>query len=516
MGFFMAVSAVLLLVLYGRALSAPFVYDDVGSIVQNQTLTPFSSAVRYFFTHATVLTANFRGTGAQTYRPLFWVSLALDNAVWDKDPFGFHLTELLLHWLNGLLLFSLSKRFVDFVIAVVATVLWLLLPINSEVVAWASARGHALCFFWLLSALCLALRYMEQKQLKTALAFFTCACLALLSNEAGVLLLPLLLVVLYFVREPNRFSSVHLAALSLTAGGLYGVIRLVVGTEPSSGHGNTWSVGLAFVQYFRWALLPLHMSIERSTSMPQGRSSIAALAAWTLLIALATIAFLVRKLNRPISAGLLWFIVATLPYCGFVFIYQGAAERYLYIASAGLTLAVASFVQLSRRSVRNGCVVLLVLWLGWSVWRLEARLSDWADPVRLFQSSLAATPNSPTLPLDLASVLLDRGIAAEDKLDYTVAEVNFREAMHYAPQEIAPLNNLGILLFKEGKRVEGMSYVQRAILLRPSDPNPYFNMGVLLHASGEDSRALDFYVKALKLKPNEPDVLAEVRKLHLH
>lgn len=516
MRFFVVVSAVLLLALYGRVLSAPFVYDDMSAIVHNQTLTPFSDAVTYFFTHATVLTANFRGTGGQTYRPLFWTSLALDNAVWDKNPFGFHLTELLLHWLNGLLLFSLFKRFVDSSIAFVAATTWLVLPINSEVVAWASARGHALCFFWILSALCLALRYSERRRPQDAVAFFTCASLALFSNEAGVLVLPLLLVVLYFAGETNRSSSILLAVLSLVSSGLYGTLRVVVGTGPNSGHGNAWSVGLAFLQYLRWTVFPLHMSIERSTSMPQDRNSMAALTAWALLVALATTAFLVRKQNRPISVGLFWFLVATLPYCGFVFIYQGAAERYLYIASAGLTLALAALVQSSKASMRTTCVAFLVIWAGWSVWRLEARLSDWADPVRLFQSSLATTPNSPTLPLDLASVLLDRGIAAEDKLDNEAAEVSFREAMNYAPHEIAPLNDLGILLFKEGRKIEGMSYVQRAILLRPSDPNPYFNMGILLHASGEDSRALDFYVKALKLKSNDPDVLAEVRKLHLH
>jgi hypothetical protein len=107
-----------------------------------------------------------------------------------------------------------------------------------------------------------------------------------------------------------------------------------------AGKGAMTSFGLFFWKYLAWMVFPIHMSIERSTDTPPSGWSGHALAAW-LFVALVCAALIVvhRKISRS-PIGLAWMGIGLLPFCGIVFIYQGMAERYAYLASAGLALMV--------------------------------------------------------------------------------------------------------------------------------------------------------------------------------
>ena len=93
------------------------------------------------------------------------------------------------------------------------------------------------------------------------------------------------------------------------------------------------------------------------------------------------------------AAGLGWLILATVPFCGVVFIYQGMAERFMYFASIGLALAMSSILSMPFTAQRKLVAAFILVWMAWGVWRLESRLTDWSDPVLLYQSSLDATPD---------------------------------------------------------------------------------------------------------------------------
>ena len=131
---FLLLSAAWVLYLYWRALWNPFSsYDDLTMIVNNPDLASWHGISHYL--HTNVSFVGSRGSGESYYRPLFWLSLALDSKLWGSHPFGFHLSSLLLHWINGFLLFSLLRKVrVPLEIAGCTALVWLALPINSEVV----------------------------------------------------------------------------------------------------------------------------------------------------------------------------------------------------------------------------------------------------------------------------------------------------------------------------------------------------------------------------------------------
>ena len=125
-------------VVYLNALHNPFVYDDHHTVVQNPSIARVTDV------RAVVL-------GAVT-RPIVNFSYALDRAVWGTGPFGFHVTNVLLHMLNVVLLFQLASRFdKDRIVAFAASILLAVHPMMTEAVGYISGRSEVLCatFFML-------------------------------------------------------------------------------------------------------------------------------------------------------------------------------------------------------------------------------------------------------------------------------------------------------------------------------------------------------------------------------
>ncbi len=542
---FAFVGAIWVLALYGNALSAPFIYDDIDQIVRNPALASLRLTFHRFLLSPVSFNSQLRGAGGATYRPLYWISLALDRRIWGLDASGFHFTNLILHWINGVLGFLLLRRLrVATWTAGVAALLWLGLPINTEAVAWVSARGYLFCTFFVLLALLAANGYLRRGRSWLLLAaYFAASFAALLSHEEGVLVLPLTLLVAYSTDRLAPRLTGWLAAASVLAGGMYVVLREAVKTG-SSGHGGAalWAVGLAFWRYMQWMILPVHMSVERSTSMPANVASLGTIAGWMGLAALVVAMVLLRKRLPLVAAGLAWAVIALLPFCGFVFIYQGMAERFEYMAAAGLALAVTSLALEYAGAAKWFAVGCLVVWMTWGAWRVRARVLNWNDPVTLFESSLVATPRSELLLYDLGDQYRERGdlaaavknfkqalalnpkdagtvlnlaVVLQQLGDKQEAEAGFRRVIALKPEQSDAYNDLGVLLTSAGRIDEAIQCFQTAIKNNPADATPYFDLAVLFQQRGQDEVALPFYRKVLELKPGDPDTMHNVSKLHL-
>ncbi len=317
------------------------------------------------------------------------------------------------------------------------------------------------------------------------------------------------------------------------------------------------------------------MSVERSTSTPANVFSVTGVVGWIGLLALIGSVVLLRERVPIVAAGLGWMVIALLPFCGFVFIYQGMAERFCYLATAGLALAVASFALEyagDAKKIAMGCVA---LWVVWGAWRVNARMVDWGDPVRLYQSSLEATPTSPTLFYNLGFAYREKGYLAKAEENYREAtrlwpeyqrawaslgdidsqlgrpkdaveayrkavalnatdagttmnlavalqqvgdnrgaEEQLQRAIALDPKGSAAYTDLGVLYRQEGRVDDAIKAFQMAIDNNPSDPTPYFDLAVMFQQRGQDDIAIRFYKKVLALRPDDPDTLVNLGKLH--
>jgi len=492
-------------VLYAHAVTAGFAsYDDAPQIVQNPSLASLTGSLKYFRSPVS-FASDLRGSGGAFYRPLFWLSLAIDEKLWGLNPVAFHLTNVLLHWSTGLLLFLLLRQLLMSPLsAALTSLLWIGLPVNSEAVVWISGRSYCLAACFLLAGMLLAERYLSRPAVKYLAGYGLAAFCALLSHEQGVLIVAFTLLLIIQNHRGETKPATLLFGASLISILLYFRLRHAAGaTGGVTAKGTMASVGLFFWKYLGWMVLPIHMSVERSTDTPSPGWSGQALAAW-LCLALAGAVWTVvhRKIPRS-SIGFAWLGIGLLPFCGMVFIYQGMAERYTYVASVGLALLVVVIGLESQVRLRPFALGVTAVWVLWGVYRLETRTSDWSDAARLYGHSLEATPRSAKLHYNLGAVL-------EQRRDFAQASDEYKKAVVLEPHYEPALAGLGNVDLNLGRAKEASQMFQKALQLKPDDVKTVTNYGTALQSLGEIDAAKEQYQRAIALAPDNDDAYCDL------
>ena len=499
---FAIISACWVALLYRHVIGAAFVYDDVTQIQKNPALSSWRSVAEYARS-AVPFNSEFRGMGGSFYRPLFWFSLALDRALWSLRATGFHFTNLALHWANGLLAFLLLRKLrVSLLLSAAVSIIWLGLPINSEVVAWVSGRSISLAVLFLLISLLSADWYVRSNRIVALLCYALASFGALLSHEIGILALPMTCLLLYAANAVRR-SWFVLSSVGLAVDAVYLWLRHSAGARLTSGVPATIEPAITFWKYIAWILLPVRMSIERSTDVPTNNSPMIRAAA--LIGGLALFFAILRLRNKmpEVAAGLALVCIALVPVCGIVPIYQGMAERYTYLAALGLVLAIVGLLSHLRNWVRSLVLYALILWVFWGVWRLNARVLDWRDAISLYAKSLEATPRSPVL-------LYNLGVAFAEAGDTSKAADYYQRAIALKPDYTSAIINLGNLFQRQGDYSQSAALYQRAISLDPRDPDAWVDFGNLYLQLALTEQAKNAYEKAIALRPNDVEAIIDL------
>ncbi len=499
---FAIISACWVVLLYRHVIGAPFVYDDVAQIQNNITLSSWRSAAVYARS-AVPFNSEFRGFGGSFYRPVFWFSLALDRALWRSNATGFHFTNLFLHWANGLLAFLLLRRLrVSLLLSAIVSIIWLSLPINSEVVAWISGRSISLAVWFLLTGLLSAHWYLRSNRIVALFCYVIASFGALLSHEIGILTLPMTYLLLY-VGGAARRNWLVLSGAGLAVDAVYLWLRHIGGARLTSGVSVPIGLAITFWKYIDWILLPVRMSIERSTDVPTNSSTI--IRAGAVIGGLALLFAILRLRNKlpEVAAGLTWLCIALVPFCGIVPIYQGMAERYVYLAGLGLVFAiVALFFHLKGRT-RSVVLCAGILWVLWGAWRVNARVLNWRGEVPLYLSSLDATPKSSVL-------LYNLGVAFAEAGDTSKAADYYQRAIALKPDYTSAIINLGNLFQNQANYSQAEGLYKRAISLDPQDPDAWVNLGNLYLHLALTQQAKSAYEKAIALKSNDIEAIIDL------
>ena len=537
---YLVASAAWLALLYGPGVNGGFVYDDLPHIQYNNSLASWSRTFHYFRA-GDPFARDLLGGGGTAWRPLMWLTLSLDSHVWGSNPLAFHITSLVLHWIGGAFAFRLLIRLeIPQVWAAAACFLWLGLPINSEAVAWMSAVSYPLMFCFLCASLLAADSWLRNGSKLSILLWVLTAAAALMSNEEGLIALPLAFLLMCFRNSLPRLRCIALVATGTVVDLVYLTGRWFIRASLPAGAPVVSAFGATYVRYLHWMILPVQMSVERSTSTPSNVSSIERVAGLAGSLFLVTTIYWLRKKAPAVSHGLAWMFVGLLPFCGIVPIYQGMAERYAYVASFGFVVALIAIVCGAGQRARPIIAGLVLLWALWGAWRLHSRVLDWNDPVTLFTASLEATPNSIKLLYNLGTAyelsgrfdeaagvyqkILARNGTYEPALvgmgdvelaagNLALAETAYSQATIDNPSDENADCNLGVVLVKEGKTDRAIQVLRRAIRIGPSDPNAYYDLGAAYQVGGDRTLAVEMYKRALDLKPGDPQTVANLESL---
>jgi Flp pilus assembly protein TadD len=521
---------------YANSLKNSFVWDDVSVIVENNFvkswehlpliftkdyLTPFSKTQNLYIPDFT------KGSGETTYRPVVTASYFIDYALWQLNPFGYHLTNIILHILNTLLLFCLVSLLTgNRGIALLASLLFAVHPVNSEAVNVISFREDLLAFLFFMSSFILYIKcngYTGKKQLYTYILSLVSFSLALFSKEMSVTL-PFVLVMydhfFGFHREGKNFlarrASRYAGYIIILA--FYLWVRLVVMKNPSeppvgypggSFYTNVITMVQVFFSYIRWLFFPSgipvvlresHLSIAHAFFTPEVLVSV------SLLMFFLALAIRVRKTATLVSFAVFYLFITLVPVSNIWPIVNFMASRYLYIPMVGFCLAVATLLVTSAthgsRSLQSGILrnavrCFIIIFLVSSALLTTTRNTVWINNTAVASEMVQRYPQSAMAHASLGASFLKDGVLDKAIREYAVA-------VRLEPGSALYHKNLGTGYCVKGMLLEASEELAKAYALSCNVPGldeAYSDLGFAFERKGLYAEAIDAHKRAVALNP---------------
>ena len=468
--------------------------------------------------------ACFNPVGGNWHPLTVWSHMA-DCQLFGLKPWGHHLTSVLLHALNTVLVFLLLRGLTGaFWRSALVAALFGLHPLHVESVAWVAERKDVLSTCFGLVSLMFYARYgrkrlaVENRDVKArgvpaprrldyllALVFFA---LGLMSKPMLVTWPFVMLLLDYWPLErfkpsdARRLLTEKIPFFALAAA--VSVVTFVVQKRGGSGLAaealplgvRSGNALISYCRYLGKLLWPTDLAVfyPHPGYWPLER----VLLAGGLIVGLSVLLFVQRRRYPFLLMGWLWFCGTLVPVIGLVQMGgQAMADRYSYIPSLGvLVLAVWGVYELTKSwhyrvvawSVAGSTAVVLCLAL------TRQQLGHWKDSEALFRHALEVTEYNYLAHLNLGSALVLKG-----QIDVAIRA--FQEAIRLKPDFAEAHSNVGMALIRKGQIDEAFSEFQEAVRLKPDFAEAHSNLGMALVRKGQIDVAIMEFQEAIRLKP---------------
>ncbi|MBI3767454.1 MAG: tetratricopeptide repeat protein [Deltaproteobacteria bacterium] len=464
------------LAVYLNTLAHGFVWDDL--ITLDQRVRFYRSPLDAFLEPADI--PGFPGV----FRPLTSTSLWLDQYLWWRNPFGFHLTSVLLHALNAALVYLVARRIgCHAPAALVGALLFAVHPIHTEAVAWVTARVDVLATtFTLLAMLAFArLRARPRDVWGMAIAIAVCAFAAAASKEPGVVV-PALIVAAAMVPTARAVITDRTAWIGVAASSA-GVLAYLALRQVNRAGGaehlaapTAASLGRLFLA-FGFYVERLVVPVELCAYLPEvpGGATVVAFA----ILGLVAVALAARAPRARFAV--LWILVTLAPSMLVVLAdisVTAVAERYLYLPSIGLALLAAIVLAARpplRRLAPEAVAIAAVLALLATATVLRNRV--WHDEITLW-SDVTRQQHGFALPyMNLGLALADAGRLDEAEAAYHAA----LDAQASPTTKRDTYVNLGHLELRRDRLDDALALFTRANAIAPH-ASAHYGIGAVYRA----------------------------------
>jgi protein O-mannosyl-transferase len=510
---------------YWQVTSHEFVnFDDPDYVTQNHR-------VQAGLTIKGIIWAfGFSGQDKTYWHPMTWISHMLDCELFGLSPGKHHLTNLILHLANSLLLFWVFNKMTGaFWRSTLIAALFALHPINVDTVAWVAERKNVLStFFWMLTILTYT-RYTEQPCFSRYALTIIVFTLGLLAKPILVTLPFVLLLLDYWPLGRTRFWPAAIAShkkeqrfdaglkkapfLRLAREKIPFLVLAVVSTVVSSLSIQQQMIpttvvpmklrlanGLvSYILYIGKLIWPQNLAVlyPYPTHMLPG---------WQIwgagLFLVCVSVFTLRFLRRMpyLLIGWLWYLGTLVPVLGLIQggLWPARADRWAYVPLIGIFIMVtwgvaefgARWPQMKPWIRTFAAIVLLVL--ATQTWK---KLGYWQNSIALFRHAVKVTQDNYIAHNNLGSALMDQGLIAE-------AANHYLEALRINPGYETPYNNMGIIAEKYGRIDEAIDCYQKTLHLKPDNELAHYNLGNALAKKGRIDEAIQHYREALRIRPD--------------
>jgi protein O-mannosyl-transferase len=541
-----AIIAIVVFVAYLPSISGDYVLDDDRMLTENVHVKTSEGLWRIWCT-----------TEAIDYWPVTNTTFWIEWRIWGMNSTGYHVTNLILHIVESLLIWLILRR-LSIPGAFLAAVIFAVHPVNVESVAWIAQRKNTMAMlFFLLSILCY-LKHLRSGHISCTvpahgtwklftgrwywLSLFTFA-MAMLSKGSVVVLPVMLLGIVWRLRPLSRWDLVSTGPFFAVAVILGGVnvwfqthgnevaIRAVSFSDRLLGAG-----GVVWFYLYK-AFLPVDLAfIYRQWQIEVGNPL------WWLplltVLAITAVLWLCRGgWGRPILFAWGFFCVALVPVMGFVdvgfMLNSLVADHYQHIAIIGVIALVSAGFGVWRRcgrdEVRWAATVAAVAAVGILSFLTWRQCEIFRDKLTLYQATLEKNPDSWIAQNNMGLSLtrtgrnqeaieyfrqalrlqhnyLDAHINLADALDqigrpYEAIE-QYRQALSLSPDHPLSHNNLGNVLIKTGQTQEAIEHFRHALRSQYNFPEAHNNLGASLFQTGRPQEAIEQFEIALQFRPD--------------
>lgn len=502
---------------YRGTLDAPFVFDDIPGVVNNESIRDLGDLRR-------VLLPPTEGSGVDS-RPVVNLSLALNHAGGGLSPRGYRLTNIAIHVLGALALFGLLRRTLlrpdmparwrerALPVAFATALLWAVHPLQSETVICVIQRTESLVSLWLLTTLYCFARAVEPGARALWLPATWVACLLGMLSKEVMAAAPLLLLLydrtyaaVTFREAWRRRGRWHLAFA-----GTWLVLAVLVlhsggdrGGTTGFGQGvSSWTYLLtqarALTVYLKLSFWPHPLVIDYGDWLAPDLRTVLGEALFIAGLLGVTVWGLVRR-PKTAFAGAVFFAVLAPSSSVYPLISQTIAEHRMHLPLAAvLTLAVLALFHLPRRVALAICLFAAVAAAVGTVRRGQ----DYADERTLWTDLVEKTPSNAWARIHLGKTLYHRG-------EFTTALDEFRAAAALKPDHPTPQIWLGMTLEALQRPREAIAPYQRALELEPSYTDTRFRLSLLLLRAGRTAEALPHLEEIIRRQPDHTDAVGNL------
>jgi tetratricopeptide (TPR) repeat protein len=468
---------------YANSMGNDFVFDDQYLVLIYSRPRSFSHLLEMLI---------------DSYRPVRNLSYILDFAVWGANPFGFHLTNVLIHAANTVLVFFLIRRFtVSSIIPALTALIFAVHPIQTDAVAYISGRRDVLFTLFYLAAFHSYLTYRNSKSRLSFALFLVLWALGLMSKEMAVSL-PLVIFIWNFCefwpeeegnwtkryfgaarkafnRDRWLYIALTVAAIAFTWYMLF--IRYASGRAGKEGlhywGDSLFATVLTVIKVHAWYLKQLIYptpiaqyfgAFDVSTSLFDLRVLV------SLAVVTATVAagFAMLKRNRLMAFAILSYFAMLLPVSQIIPHHELLADHYLYLPMMGFGLLVASLVREfatrtgQARQIAYAAVTVFIIALAVMT---VIRNRDWKDEFSVWQANYKAVPESPRASYNLGGLNIRR--------DPRRAETLLKESLASDPSFEPAYLSLARLYVIEKRTAEAEALISQGIALTDAETRSY-------------------------------------------
>lgn len=502
----MAVIAIATFISYIPALDGQFTnWDDMVYIGGNPYITSLSAK-----NISAIFSTNYMGN----YHPLAMLSLAVDYQLSGLNPFVFHLSNILIHILNSILVLVVVKQLTKRLeIGVIAGLLFGVHALHVESVTWISERKDVLYAFFYLLSLSAYIRYVQKRDMKwlgIAFLMFLLSCLS--KGQAVSLALSLFLVDIFMERKWTDIKVLAEKIPFLLLALVFGMVAInaqegadatIMANFPGRQRIAFASYGL--VMYIVKLLFPVGLSAYYPYPIIGGVGEVPVMYWLCVLPALAFVAIVIFswKRSKPLFFGLAFFLANIALLLQLLPVGRAImADRYAYIPSIGYVF-LAGYYLSDRKLIR----IDKVAWAIVAVYTIVLmaltfeRNKVWLNSDTLWSDVIEKNPRVPV-------AWYNRGNVKMDSLKYKEAIEDYNECLNVDPGFWKAYINRGTAKTKTKDYIGAIADFDAMLRIDSMSANAYINRGLARRMVQDYGNALKDYDVAARLKPDQPELYA--------